>query len=94
MHLCPADAVFSFLVVMHTATVNPQNLKLLKEPLTEFFQRVSLPANLSKTLNRLIFDGMLKGLTLLPDEIENVHALSDFLLACQVAQTTVILADA
>lgn len=63
---------------------------LLRQPLVEFVERLTTPADLHKTLNRLVFtapDG------LLPDERENIHALFDFMLACQLA-TTVAVAHA
>lgn len=74
---------------------HPLPTRLLKQPLAEFFGRVSSPLNLSRTLNRLVFDTLRQGSTLLPDELENVHALMDFLLACQaVSGATVIIAQA
>ena len=85
--------MFSFLVIMLTTNETP-NLKLLKQPLTEFFDRVSHPAKLSLTLNRLIFDSLLRKDTLLPDELQNLHALLDLLVFCQVLSATPITAEA
>lgn len=78
---------------MNTTQTTPA--RLLKKPLVEFFDRVSSPANLSKTLNRLVFDSLRQGATLLPDELENVHALLDLLLACQLVHgATFVVAEA
>ncbi|RZK34072.1 MAG: hypothetical protein EOO61_14205 [Hymenobacter sp.] len=49
------------------------------------------PANLSRTLNRLMFENLRLGGTVRLDEAENLNALFDFLLACQVASTTTFL---
>jgi hypothetical protein len=79
---------------MRRETQNPSP-KQLKQPLDEFFTRVSHPTNLSRVLNRLVYDGMLQGLVLTPDEVQNVHALSDFLLSCsQLLQSTSTVAEA
>ena len=45
---------------MQENTTRIPKLKLLKQPLTEFFDRFSHPSNLSLTLNRLIFDSLLR----------------------------------
>ena len=80
-------------IPMKTTSQSPT--KLLKQPLVQFLDCVSAPANLSKTLNRLLFENLRQGGTLLPDEAENVNALFDFLLACQVASsTTIFIAEA
>lgn len=71
-----------------------QPLKVMREPITEFMNRVSSPANLSKTLNRLIFDTLLRQDTLLPDELENLHALCDLMLSFQLLSNTSIVIGA
>ncbi|MGI4833276.1 MAG: hypothetical protein ACRYFK_07425 [Janthinobacterium lividum] len=75
--------------------ITPTQVKLLTQPLDEFFHGLSSPASLSKTLNRLLFNHLRLGNQLLPDETENLNALFDFLLACQVAHGgTFIVAEA
>ena len=75
-------------------TPNTPSLKLLRQPLTEFFDRVSHPAKLSLTLNRLIFDSLRRKDTFLPDELENLHALLDLLVFCQALASTITVAEA
>ena len=76
-------------------TLTPASAQLLVQPLAEFCDRLSAPTNLSRTLNRLLFDSLRLGGSLQPDEAENLNALLDFLLACQLASgPTVIVAEA
>jgi hypothetical protein len=79
---------------MQENTTRTPKLKLLKQPLTAFFDRVSHPAKLSLTLNRLIFDSLLRRDTFLPDELENLHALLDLLVFCQALAPTSTFAEA
>lgn len=75
---------------MKTTLPTPSG-QLLQQPLTEFFDRLSAPTNLSKTLNRLVFDTLGRGDTILPAELQDLH----FLLACQLAcGATFIVAEA
>ena len=60
---------------------------LLSKPLVEFVERLTTPADLHKTLNRLVFT---HHEPLKEDERENVHALFDFMLACQLATTLAV----
>jgi len=76
-------------------TLTTPNAQLLTQPLVEFCDRLSAPANLSKTLHRLLFENLRQGGRLQPDEADNFNALLDFLLACQLASgSTVIVAEA
>ncbi|MDO7877680.1 hypothetical protein Q5H93_23275 [Hymenobacter sp. ASUV-10] len=74
--------------------ITAPSLRVLRKPLQEFFDRVSAPVNLSLTLNRLIFDSLLRQTTFLPDELENLHALLDLLLVCQALSGATIVAEA
>lgn len=76
-------------------TLTSASAPLLVQPLAEFCDRLPVPANLHQTLNRLLFDNLRQGGNLLPDEAENLNALFDFLLACQLASgSTIIVAEA
>ena len=78
---------------MNTANQFP-SLQLFRQPLTEFYDRVSNPIKLSLTLNRLIFDSLRRKDTFRPDELENLHALLDLLLVCQALSPAFIAAEA
>ena len=90
---------------MNTTSITPQNetklqVKVLRKPLEKLLFCVSEPANLGVTLNRLLFDYLAKGGTMVADEYENLNALLDFVLACTAtkrevqAGSTVIIAEA
>ncbi|MDO7877838.1 hypothetical protein Q5H93_24085 [Hymenobacter sp. ASUV-10] len=67
-----------------TVALQAIDLALLQKPLDEFFVRTSHPSNTVKSFNKLLFESLRQGLTFQTDELENLHALADLLLACSL----------